>query len=215
MRLILLGAPGSGKGTQAVLLKAKYGCAHISTGDILRKSLQEETDLSRRVKALMSNGDLVPDDVIIEMVKERLSKDDVTKGFLMDGFPRTVMQAEALDKMLNEIGRPLDAALFINVAENTIVRRLSHRRVCRACGEALNLLDVASETKNCLACSGELYQRDDDSEQVIRKRLQVYRQQTEPVVELYKKKGFLRTVEVQDHYMPEDTFRGVKAALGL
>jgi adenylate kinase len=163
----------------------------------------------------MSNGDLVPDDVIIEMVKERLSKDDVTKGFLMDGFPRTVMQADALDKMLNEIGRPLDAALFINVAEDTIVRRLSHRRVCRACGEALNLLDVASETKNCLACSGELYQRDDDSEQVIRKRLQVYRQQTEPVVELYKKKGFLRTVEVQDHYMPEDTFRGVKAALGL
>ena len=215
MRLVLLGAPGSGKGTQADFLKAKYDCVHISTGDILRKNIQEKTKLGLRAETFMNKGELVPDDVIIDMVKERLSQGDVDKGFLMDGFPRTVPQAEALDKILNGVERPLDATLLIKVAEEILVRRLTNRRTCRACGKILSLLDVPAGTKSCLDCGGELYQRNDDSEQVIRRRLKVYSEQTEPLVAWYEGKGLLRSVEVQEHYMPEDTFKGVKAALGL
>ena len=215
MRLVLLGAPGSGKGTQADFLKTKYDCVHISTGDILRKNLREKTMLGLRAETFMNKGELVPDAIIIDMVEERLGGDDVVKGFIMDGFPRTVPQAEALDKMLDKMERPLDAVLLIKIDDELVVRRLTNRRTCHACGKILSLLDVGAGTKNCPDCGGELYQRDDDSESVIRHRLQVYKEQTEPLVTWYEGKGLLRTVEVRDHYMPEDTFEGVKAALGL
>jgi adenylate kinase len=210
-----LGAPGSGKGTQAGFLKAKYDCVHIATGDILRKNLQEKTDLGLRAETFMNKGELVPDDLIINMMKERLHEDDVAKGYLMDGFPRTIPQAEALDKMLNDMDLPLDAVLLIKVDDDVLVKRLTNRRTCRVCGGILNLADVPPGTKNCLSCGGELYQRDDDSEMVIRNRLSVYKEQTEPLAAWYKNKGMLRAVEVQEHFMPEDTFGGVKAVLGL
>jgi len=213
--LILLGAPGSGKGTQADLLKTKYGVAHISTGDILRKNLEAKTELGLRAKTFMDKGELVPDALIIDMVEERLRVDDVAKGFLMDGFPRTIPQAEALDSMLSAMGLNLDAVLLIKVADELVVRRLTNRRTCRACGKISSLLDVPNGTTNCLECGGELYQRDDDKESVIRHRLEVYREQTEPLAAWYEDKGLLRAVEVQEHYMPEDTFRETEAALGL
>ena len=215
VRLVLLGAPGSGKGTQAGFLKAQYDCVHVSTGDILRKHLQEKTELGLRAETFMNEGELVPDAVIIDMMGERLRKDDVAKGFLMDGFPRDIQQAEAFDKMLKEMGYRLDAALLIDVAEEIIIRRLTNRRTCRACGKILSLLDVAPGTNNCLDCGGELYHRDDDSVQVIRHRLEVYKERTEPLIAWYEGKGLLRAVEVLDHYKPEDTFREVKVALGL
>ena len=215
MRLVLLGAPGSGKGTQANLLKAKYGCVHISTGDILRKNLQEKTDLGLRAETFMNKGELVSDGLIIDMTKERLGKDDVAKGFLMDGFPRTIPQAEAFDRMLNEMARPLDAVVLIKIDEELIVRRLTNRRTCRGCGKIFSLLTVAPGTKNCPDCGGELYQRDDDSERVIRNRLQVYREQTEPLVTWYEGKGLLHSVEADESSTPEGIFKGIEAALSL
>ena len=215
MRLVLLGAPGSGKGTQAGLLKAKYGFIHISTGEILRQNISEKTELGLRAEVFMSKGELVPDAIVIEMVENRLSKDGNAKGFLMDGFPRTVAQAQAFDKFLNAMGRPLDAALLIDVDEELLVRRLTNRRTCRACGKIFNLLNVEAGTENCLDCGGELYLRDDDDESVIRNRLEVYKKHTEPLVAWYKNKGLLRIVKVQEHYMPEDTFRSTEVALGL
>ena len=214
MRLVLLGAPGSGKGTQADLLKAKYDCAHISTGDILRNNFQRKTELGLRAETFMNRGELVPDDVVIDMVEERLREDGVVKGFLMDGFPRTIPQADALDKMLGRMGSPLDAVLLIKIDDEFVVRRLTNRRTCRSCGKILSLLTTPG-MKNCPDCGGELYQRDDDSEPVIRNRLQVYKEQTEPLAAWYESKGLLRVVEVLEHFMPEDTFEGVKAALGL
>jgi len=215
LRLVLLGAPGSGKGTQADLLKAKFDFVHISTGDILRKNLQEKTELGLRAETFMNKGELVPDAIIISMVEDRLYKDDIAKGFLMDGFPRTLPQAEALDKTLNAMELHLDAALLIKVDDELVVRRLTNRRTCRTCGKIVSLLDLPAETKNCPGCGGDLDQRNDDSESVIRHRLEVYKKQTEPLVAWYKEKGLLRTVEVQEHFMPEDTFKGTEAALGL
>jgi len=215
MRLILLGAPGSGKGTQADLLNAKYGFVHISTGDILRKNLKEKTELGLRAESFMNEGELVPDAIIIDMVEERFRRDDVAGGFLMDGFPRTVPQADAFEKMLNDMGRPLDAVLLIEVDEELIVRRLTNRRTCRACGKILNLLKVAAGTENCPDCGGEIYQRDDDCEQVIRNRLDVYREQTEPLAAWYESRGLLRVFETLEHHTPEDALKGAEAALGL
>ena len=215
MRLVLLGAPGSGKGTQADLLQSKYALVHISTGDILRKNLREKTDLGLCAEAFMNKGELVPDAVVIDMVEARLRQDDVSKGFLMDGFPRTVPQADAFDKMLSGMGRPLDAVVLIKIDEELVVRRLTNRRTCRSCGKIWSLLTMASGTKNCTDCGGELYQRDDDGEPVIRNRLEVYKEQTEPLVVWYEGKGLLRSVEVKESYSPKDTLKEVEAALGL
>ena len=215
MRLVLLGAPGSGKGTQASMLEAKYDCVHISTGDILRKNLSQKTELGFLAEGFMKKGELVPDDLVIKMMEERFSLPDVAKGFLIDGYPRTIPQAEALERILTDNKYPLDFVLLLNVAEEILIRRLANRKACRVCSKILNLLDVETGTKNCLACGGELYQRDDDSEQVIRNRLLIYRRQTEPLVAWYDKKGLLRTVQVQEHFMPEDTYKETEAALGL
>ena len=215
MRIVLLGAPGSGKGTQAGLLEAKYDCVHISTGDILRKNLSQKTDLGLRAEVFMKKGELVPDDLVIKMMEDRFGKDDVAKGFLIDGYPRTIPQAEALERILSDKKYPLDFVLLLNVAEEILLRRLANRKACRVCSKILNLLDVEAEKKHCLACGGELYQRDDDSEQVIRNRLVIYRRQTEPLVAWYDKKGLLRTVQVQEWFTPEDTYKETEAALGL
>jgi len=213
--LILLGGPGSGKGTQADFLKVKYGCAHISTGDILRKSLREKTDLGLRAETFMNKGELVPDAIMVDMVEGRLREDDVAGGFVMDGFPRDIPQAEAFDKILNKMNYHLDAVLFLKIDEEVLVRRLTSRRVCRTCGKAWSPLTVAAGTENCPDCGGELYRRNDDNEQVVRHRIQIYKEHTEPLAAWYEDKGLLRVVEVKEHCMPKDTFNGIEAVLSL
>ncbi|MDR1978606.1 MAG: adenylate kinase [Synergistaceae bacterium] len=212
MRLVLLGAPGSGKGTQAELLKAQYGCAHISTGDILRRNLKDKTELGVRAGVFMNKGELVPDGLVVEMVEKRLREDDAANSFLMDGFPRTLPQAEALESMLKELDRPLDVVLFLKVEEEFLVRRLTNRRTCRSCGKIWNALLMATGTKACPECGGELHQRDDDMESVIRNRLDVYREQTEPLMSWYEKKGLLRSIDAVNS--PEKTFKEIQVALG-
>lgn len=195
MRLILLGPPGAGKGTQAEKLSESFGIPHISTGDMFREAVAAGTSLGLQAKSFMDSGRLVPDEVTIGIVRERLQRCDCRKGFLLDGFPRTVPQAQALDEILGELSEELDAVVSIDVPEDKLVRRLSRRRVCRGCGTIYHL-----ETKppapdgKCKVCGGELYQRDDDSEKTVRRRLEVYRLQTEPLIRYYEERGLLRQV---------------------
>jgi adenylate kinase len=209
--LVLLGAPGSGKGTQANLLKAQYGCAHVSTGNILRRNLNDKTELGIRAGNFMSKGELVPDGLIVEMVREKLREDGIADNFLMDGFPRTLPQAEALENMLQEFGGSLDAVLFLKIEEEHLVRRLTNRRTCRSCGKIWNVLTMPPETEACLECEGELYQRDDDVESVIRRRLDVYREQTAPLMTWYEKRGLLRSIDAVNS--PEKTFEEIQVVL--
>jgi adenylate kinase len=211
--MVLLGAPGSGKGTQADLLKDKYACAHISTGDIFRRNLKEETELGVKAKDFMNRGELVPDEIVIGMVKDRLREPDAASGFLMDGFPRTIPQAEAFDAMLKELETPLDAVVLLDIDEEILVGRLTNRRTCRACGKIWNLLSMNADNGTaCPECGGELYQRDDDAELVIRNRLKVYHDQTSPLVSWYAKTGKLHTIEASAS--PDETALKIQAALG-
>jgi adenylate kinase len=196
MNLILLGAPGAGKGTQAKMIVEKYGIPQISTGDMLRESVAKGTDLGKKAKEYMDRGELVPDEVVIGIVKERLQQPDCEKGFILDGFPRTLAQAEALDKMLEELGKKIDAVINIYVPEEEIVKRIVNRRTCRNCGAIYHLIySPPKEDNKCDKCGGELYQRDDDREETVRERLRVYRENTEPLIEYYKNKGVLYNVD--------------------
>ncbi|MCS7163380.1 MAG: adenylate kinase [Thermodesulfovibrio sp.] len=195
MKLVFLGAPGAGKGTQAKRLVEKYGIPQISTGDLLRAAVAEGTPLGKEAKAYMDRGELVPDSVVLGMVKERLSQDDCKKGFILDGFPRNVAQAEALDKMLSEMNMPLDLALNLDVPFDDLMKRLTGRRTCKSCGQMYNIYYSPSKVEGkCDKCGGELFQRDDDKEETIRKRLEVYRAQTEPLIDYYSRKGILKSV---------------------
>lgn len=198
MRLVFLGAPGAGKGTQAKRLVEKYGIPQISTGDLLRAAVAAGTALGKEAKAYMDRGELVPDSVVLGMVKERLSQDDCKKGFILDGFPRNVAQAEALDKMLVEMNMPLDVALNLDVPFDDLMKRLTGRRTCRSCGQMYNIYYSPSKVEGkCDKCGGELFQRDDDKEETIRKRLEVYRTQTEPLINYYSKKEYLKVSQAQ------------------
>jgi len=195
MRLVFLGAPGAGKGTQAKRLVEKYGIPQISTGDLLRAAVAAGTALGKEAKSYMDRGELVPDSVVLGMVKERLSQDDCKKGFILDGFPRNVAQAEALDKMLAEMNMPLDIALNLDVPFDDLMKRLTGRRTCKSCGQMYNVYYSPSKVEGkCDKCGGELFQRDDDKEETIKKRLDVYRAQTEPLIDYYSKKGILKNV---------------------
>jgi adenylate kinase len=210
--LVLLGAPGSGKGTQAGLLEKRYGCAHISTGDILRRNLKDRTDLGLRAGGFMEKGELVPDALVIEMVEKRLGETDTAKGFLMDGFPRTLPQAEAFETMLEKIGQSLDAIVLLKIDEERLIRRLTHRRSCRSCGKIWSLLAIpAGAAEVCPDCAGELYQREDDGESVIRKRLEVYRAQTAPLVSWYEKTEKLQSVDADRS--PQEVFDAIQVVL--
>ena len=208
MNIVLLGAPGAGKGTQAQRLVEDYGFAHISTGDLLRAAVKAGTKLGVKAKSYMDEGKLVPDKLVVDLVTERLADDDAQKGFILDGFPRNTAQAVTLDSALSEMGRNLDAALLVDVKAEVIVKRLSSRRTCRDCGYT-----APAGVDKCPACGGEMYQRDDDKPETIQKRLDVYETQTSPLVEYYRGKG-LHKVDDGDRPV-EDVYKDVKELLAL
>jgi len=198
MRIVLLGGPGSGKGTQAKMLSETYGIPQVSTGDIFRAAVKEGTPMGLKAKTYMDKGELVPDEVVIGVVRERLAKPDLNKGFMLDGFPRTLGQAEALDKLLAELGRPLDHAVLVDVPDEELMKRLTGRRTCRnsECGKMYHIMFNKPKKEGlCDTCGSELYQRADDSEATIRERLNVYAEQTAPLIDYYDKKSLLRRVE--------------------
>ena len=208
MNIVLLGAPGAGKGTQAQKLVAEYGLAHISTGDLLRAAVKAQSELGIKAKEYMDAGQLVPDQLVIDLVKERLSADDAKAGFILDGFPRNTAQAVTLDFELQNMGLKLDAALLVAVEPEVIVERLSSRRTCKECGYT-----APAGTDICPNCSGEMYQRDDDKPETIRKRLDVYENQTSPLIEYYKGHGILK--EVNGDRPVDEVFADVKTLLSL
>jgi adenylate kinase len=195
-RVVLLGPPGAGKGTQAKLLQEEFGAVQISTGDILRKAVAEQTPLGKQAGEFINRGALVPDGLIVNLVAERLKEKDCQTGFLLDGFPRTIPQAESLDEILKTMGLNLNCVLSIQVPQNIIVERLAGRRTCRKCGALCHVVfNPPKQSGVCDRCGGELHQRDDDREQTITRRLQVYETQTAPLVDYYSQRGLLRTVD--------------------
>lgn len=205
MRLILLGPPGSGKGTQASLLSEKYDIPSISTGDILRQSIEAQEELGLKAKKYMDEGALVPDELVIEIVKSRLTKSDCKYGFILDGFPRTVAQAEALDVILDSLGYSVNAVVDIDVKDEIVIKRLSGRRMCRTCQRIYHIVSLPPKTDGiCDNCGSALYQRDDDKPEAIKKRLQVYMMQTAPLIRYYREKGELISIngdrEIKDVY---------------
>ncbi|MBJ7286242.1 MAG: adenylate kinase [Candidatus Nanopelagicus sp.] len=195
MRLILVGPPGAGKGTQAVQLAKHYKIPHISTGDIFRANLKNGTELGKQAQSFMDRGELVPDSVTNEMVRERLGNSDVGNGFLLDGFPRNTNQAEVLDGILKAKNMPLDAALELKIDHAEIIKRLSGRRTCRGCGASSHIeFEKPKVAGVCDKCQGELYQREDDKEEVVSRRLEIYSEQTEPIISFYKSAGLLKNI---------------------
>lgn len=196
MNLVMLGPPGAGKGTQAALLAGRIGIPHVATGDLFRTAMKEETELGLTAKSYMERGELVPDEVTVGMVRERLLKPDCDSGVIMDGFPRTVEQAKALEEILAEQNKAIDAALFINAEEDELVRRLSSRWTCRDCQAVYNLFsNPPREEGKCDVCGGELYQRADDVPETVRNRIRVYGDQTSPLVDYYRDQGLLITIK--------------------
>ena len=211
MRLVLVGPPGAGKGTQAQFLSEHFAIPHIATGDIFRANLRASTSLGVEAKNYMDSGELVPDSLTNAMVADRLTQSDAANGFLLDGFPRNVFQAEVLDAILSQAGTELDAALEFTVEPNEIIRRLAGRRTCHNCGRAWHLdLDPPSEPEKCDDCGGEIYQRDDDNESTIRRRLEVYAEQTEPIVGYYRHQGLLISISAMGE-ISEITNRAISA----
>ena len=198
MRIVLLGAPGSGKGTQAQRLMAEKGIPQISTGDLLRAAVASGSELGRKAKSAMDAGELVSDDIVLGMIRERLAEDDAANGFILDGFPRNESQAESLDDLLAELGQPLDAAVLMDVDFDILMKRLTGRRTCSVTGKVLNIhYSPREELDACLKAGGELRQREDDNEEIIANRLQVYREQTAPLVDYYRDRGLLKTVDAE------------------
>ena len=196
MNVVFLGPPGAGKGTQAKAICEKFGVPHISTGDILREAVAEGSDLGLEAKSYMDSGGLVPDDLVVSMVAERLGRDDCAEGFVLDGFPRTIAQAEALEETLETNNMRVDCVVFFEVDDEQVVGRLSGRRTCRQCGENYHLSFMPPTEKGiCDKCGGELYQRDDDRAETVRERLSVYYAQTADVVTYYDERGLLKRAD--------------------
>lgn len=194
--MVFLGPPGAGKGTYAKELVKLLDIPHISTGDMFREAVASGSELGKKVEEILKKGELVPDDITISIVKERLSKEDCKKGFILDGFPRTVDQAKALDEILTSLGRKLRYAFYFEVSEELVVQRITNRRICKNCGKIYNLLTMPPKVEGkCDVCGGELYQREDDKEEVVRKRYRVYMENTHPVIEYYQKQNKLFTID--------------------
>ena len=208
MNIVLLGAPGAGKGTQAAKLVEEFKMPHISTGDMLRAAVKAGTPLGKKAKSYMDAGELVPDDVIIGLVIDRLQEPDTDVGFILDGFPRTSAQAVALDAELGKLERPLDAALLVDVDPEVIIKRLTSRRMCKECGYIGSVADAS-----CPKCGGEMYQRDDDNEATVRNRLEVYEKSTSPLIDYYRGSELL--VSIDGDRDPDAVYADVKEALSL
>ena len=196
MKIIMLGAPGAGKGTQAKKIAAKYGIPHISTGDIFRANIKNGTELGKKAKTYMDQGLLVPDELVVDLVVDRVNQDDCKNGYVLDGFPRTIPQAEALTKALAAMDQKMDYAIDVNVPDENIVNRMSGRRACVGCGATYHLKYAPTKTEGiCDVCGKELILRDDDKPETVQKRLNVYHEQTQPLIDYYTAAGILRTVD--------------------
>ncbi|MBD5521136.1 MAG: adenylate kinase [Lachnospiraceae bacterium] len=196
MKIIMLGAPGAGKGTQAQMIADKYEIPHISTGDIFRENVKNGTELGMEAKKYMDQGALVPDELTVKILLDRVAKDDCKNGYVLDGFPRTIPQAEVLDNALNEIGEKIDYAINVDVPDENIIRRMSGRRACLSCGATYHIEHVPPKKEGiCDRCGKELVLRDDDKEETVKNRLDVYHKQTQPLIDFYTKKGVLKTVD--------------------
>lgn len=213
MNVVLLGAPGAGKGTQAAQMVAKYGIPQISTGDMFRKAVSEGTPLGMEAKRYMDAGELVPDSVVIGIVKERLAEPDCARGFILDGFPRTTGQADALTEALAESGRKLDAVISIDVDRDSLLGRLTGRRTCGSCGNITNLAAAHEVAERCELCGGELHQRQDDTVGTVTRRLEVYERQTAPLIDYYRDKGLLRVID--GNRSPDEVFVEIRAVLDV
>lgn len=196
MKIVMLGAPGAGKGTQAAKISAKYNVPHISTGDIFRANIKEGTPLGKKAKEYMDQGMLVPDELVLDLIVDRLGKEDAKDGYVLDGFPRTIPQAKALDEALTKQGDKLDAAIDISVPDENIVNRMSGRRACLGCGATYHLVYAAPKTEGvCDVCGKDLLLRDDDKPETVTKRLDVYHEQTQPLIDYYNTSGILKTID--------------------
>ncbi|MCC8140261.1 MAG: adenylate kinase [Lachnospiraceae bacterium] len=212
MKIIMLGAPGAGKGTQAKKIAEKYGIPHISTGDIFRANIKNGTKLGNKVKTYMDQGLLVPDELVCDLVVDRIQQADCAKGYILDGFPRTIPQAESLDSALNAAGESVDYAIDVNVPDANIVKRMGGRRACVGCGATYHLVYAPTKKEGiCDVCGGELILRDDDKPETVQKRLDVYHEQTQPLIDYYDKKGILRTVD--GSMSMEDVFAAILGIL--
>ncbi|MBM7694378.1 adenylate kinase [Peribacillus deserti] len=213
MNLVLMGLPGAGKGTQAERIVEQYDIPHISTGDMFRAAIKGQTELGLQAKSYMDKGELVPDEVTIGIVRERLSKDDCTKGFLLDGFPRTVAQASALENILAELDRQINFVINIDVDKDILMERLTGRRICKDCGATYHLIfNPPAKEGLCDRCGGELYQRADDNQETVQTRLEVNLKQTEPLLNFYEDKGYLRNINGQQDI--DKVFADIQVLLG-
>ena len=196
MKIIMLGAPGAGKGTQADKICAKYNIPHISTGDIFRANIKNNTELGQKAKSYMDKGELVPDELVVDLVVDRIKADDCTNGYVLDGFPRTIPQAEALDAALAAINDKVDYAINVEVPDENIINRMSGRRACVACGATYHIVHIPTKVEGvCDKCGAELILRDDDKPETVKNRLNVYHEQTQPLIDYYKAKGILKEVD--------------------
>ena len=212
MKIIMLGAPGAGKGTQAKMIAKEYGIPHISTGDIFRANIKEGTDLGKEAKTYMDAGQLVPDELTVKILLDRVAKDDCKDGYVLDGFPRTIPQAEVLDEALTKLGDKIDFAIDVDVPDENIVRRMGGRRACVTCGAIYHIEHVPPKAEGiCDTCGSELILRDDDKPETVSNRLKVYHDQTQPLIEFYTKKGVLKSVDGTIDMM--DVFASIKAIL--
>lgn len=213
VRAVLLGAPGAGKGTQAKMLIEKFKIPQISTGDILRKAVADGTPLGKEAKVIMEQGGLVPDKIVLGLVEERVKQPDCMAGFILDGFPRNTAQAEALDRLLQDMNAPITVALNIDVDRGELMKRLTGRRTCKGCQQMYNIYFTPPKKEGvCDKCGGQLFQRDDDKEETIKKRLDVYDKQTAPLIDYYSKKGIMKTIMGTGSI--DEIFKKVVAALG-
>ena len=213
MKIIMLGAPGAGKGTQAKKIAAKYEIPHISTGDIFRANIKNGTELGKKAKTYMDQGLLVPDELVVDLVVDRVNQDDCKNGYVLDGFPRTIPQAEALTDALEKLGQKMDYAIDVDVPDENIVRRMGGRRACVGCGATYHIEYAPTKKEGiCDTCGGELILRDDDKPETVQKRLDVYHEQTQPLIEYYTKAGILRTVDGTVDI--DDVFQAIVDILG-